>query len=143
MKAKAKRNIGLDTENKWEKTGNRVLIEFFNSHLMYKTNFMKKEAITFSAASVKYTPDFMHVFECGEIAFIEVKTTRFHRSYTYTMTRVNVIAHEFPVFHFIRAILANDGWDVTYLGDPPRTDNDNVKSKRTVRIKCKFEEEEK
>lgn len=95
------------SENKWAIEGDKVVAELVGEAVICSYY----EGVTFIVGSLKYTPDFMHMTQSGKIIFVEVKDSRFGRSYQASITRLKATAAKFAMFIFYEVIMKKDGWD--------------------------------
>lgn len=111
--AKARATPGAmdPTEELWQKQGDDALLKEFGK----KTVWREHEPVTFNKAKIKYTPDFMHVMEDGEVIFIEVKASRFGKSYGASRVRARLMANTFSMFGFYEALRSKGQWAITQI----------------------------
>lgn len=98
-------------EHLWQEGGKKILFEKFG----FDTEAMTYEPMTFKSGNIRYTPDFMHICSNGEVVFIEVKGSRFQKSYAYSRTRARATANANPWFYFYEAICNDGEWEVVEL----------------------------
>jgi len=95
-------------EMQWRSVGGAILETEVGSSVVW----VGYEWITFRVPAGKYTPDFMYIFENGEIAFVEVKGTKKQRGYVSTRQKLRAVATLNPWFRFFEAVGGRMAWEV-------------------------------
>lgn len=94
------------TERKWRETG-RVLVEKLFENVVC---FAGYEWMGFKLPGGSYTPDWCYLLEDGRWIHIEVKASRFQRSYRDARSKLRAAASLNPWFTFCEARPEEAGW---------------------------------
>ena len=76
---------------------------------------MVYEPITFNLAGNKYTPDFMHLTDRGEVVFVEIKGSKRQRGYRDARSKLRLAKATHPWFTFVECIGRSDNWTVEII----------------------------
>ena len=77
------------------------------------------EPISFHVPGGRYTPDFQHILQTGEIVFVEIKATRFQKNFRDAHSKLRAAAEVYPYYHWILAFAPHrttPAWSLEQIG---------------------------
>lgn len=102
-------------ENQWQRIGASVLSQEIGSPVIWEGY----EWIAFRVPGGIYTPDFMYIFENGEIAFTEVKGSKRQKGYVTTRQKLRATATLNPWFYFFEVVGKGVDWEIEQVKPEP------------------------
>ena len=75
------------------------------------------EPVTLRVPGGKYTPDFLHILENGQMVFVEIKGSKHQRNYRDARSKLRAAAAVYPFWTFCEAVGGRNGFMLEVIND--------------------------